>query len=126
MRQTYLFLRFTMNCLTLGVFNFACSGIALPPRHGKRPNTHHNYGCPTRHRCFTGQFNRELSFAPQAATYYVSTVGNDDSSGDAAHPWTTIQHAVDSVGPGDTILVLAACTPGRASKPPVQRMPGSP
>jgi len=41
-----------------------------------------------------------------ATTYYVSPYGNDSNDGlslDAA--WATIQHAADTIGPGDTVLV---------------------
>jgi parallel beta-helix repeat protein len=40
-----------------------------------------------------------------AGTYYVSTTGSDANDGSFSAPWLTIQHAVDSVGPGDTIYV---------------------
>jgi hypothetical protein len=40
-----------------------------------------------------------------AATYYVNSTGNDANPGTVTQPWRTIQHAVDSVGPGDTIYV---------------------
>src|SRR5271165_94414 len=39
------------------------------------------------------------------ATFYVAPNGKDGNSGMATFPWATIQHAVDSIGPGDTILV---------------------
>lgn len=42
-----------------------------------------------------------------AGTYYVSTTGSDANDGSLSSPWLTIQHAVDSVGPGDTIYVRA-------------------
>lgn len=42
-----------------------------------------------------------------AGTYYVSTTGSDANDGSLSSPWLTIQHAVDSVGPGDTICVTA-------------------
>lgn len=38
-------------------------------------------------------------------TYYVATNGNNGNSGSAAAPWLTLQYAVDTVAPGDTILV---------------------
>nr|MBC8248539.1 right-handed parallel beta-helix repeat-containing protein [Anaerolineales bacterium] len=37
--------------------------------------------------------------------YYVSPDGDDANPGSFDQPWRTIQHAVDSVGPGDTIWV---------------------
>ena len=43
--------------------------------------------------------------AAARATYYVSTNGNDVGDGSAAHPWATLRHADEVVGPGDTVLV---------------------
>ena len=40
-----------------------------------------------------------------SAAYYVSTTGLDSHTGSQDSPWQTIQHAVDSVNNGDTILV---------------------
>src|SRR5436189_3937979 len=47
-----------------------------------------------------------------ANTYYVSTQGNDNNPGTAAAPWATLQYAVDTIAPGDTILVGAGTYPG--------------
>jgi len=38
-------------------------------------------------------------------TYYVSTLGRDSNPGTFSKPWKTIQHAADSVHPGDTVYV---------------------
>ncbi|MBW1811873.1 MAG: right-handed parallel beta-helix repeat-containing protein, partial [Deltaproteobacteria bacterium] len=38
-------------------------------------------------------------------TFSVAPNGSDDNDGSPASPWATIQHAVDSVAPGDTILI---------------------
>ena len=40
-----------------------------------------------------------------AADYYVATNGNDGWPGTSAQPWLTLQHAVDSIAPGDTAYV---------------------
>ncbi|HWP41653.1 MAG TPA: right-handed parallel beta-helix repeat-containing protein, partial [Blastocatellia bacterium] len=40
-----------------------------------------------------------------ANTYYVATTGSDNNPGTQAEPWRTLQHAVDAIMPGDTILV---------------------
>jgi parallel beta-helix repeat protein len=40
-----------------------------------------------------------------ATTYYVSTTGSDNNAGSAQSPWATLQQAVDTIAPGDTILV---------------------
>jgi len=37
--------------------------------------------------------------------YHVATDGEDGNDGSNDRPWGTIQHAVDSIAPGDTILV---------------------
>ncbi len=49
------------------------------------------------------------STASMAETFYVAPppTGSDNNSGDQGSPWATLQHAVDSVQPGDTILVRA-------------------
>ncbi len=38
-------------------------------------------------------------------TFYVAPTGDDANPGTEAAPWRTIQHAADSVGPGDTVLI---------------------
>jgi hypothetical protein len=45
-----------------------------------------------------------LSTAP-AATNYVSLQGQDAAAGTLAAPWRTLQHAVDSLKPGDTVFI---------------------
>src|ERR1700687_5344438 len=40
-----------------------------------------------------------------ATTFYVSPQGNDAHAGTSQQPWATLQHAVDTIAPGDTILV---------------------
>ncbi|MDH5384923.1 MAG: DUF1565 domain-containing protein [Candidatus Aminicenantes bacterium] len=42
-----------------------------------------------------------------AARYYVSPSGDDSNPGTIQSPWRTIQHAADSVNPGDTVQVKA-------------------
>lgn len=42
-----------------------------------------------------------------AARYYVSPSGDDSNPGTIQSPWRTIQHAADSVNPGDTVQVRA-------------------
>ena len=46
-------------------------------------------------------------FGARAATYHVSVQGNNADAGTEAKPWRTIQHAVDSLKPGDTAIVGA-------------------
>jgi hypothetical protein len=45
--------------------------------------------------------------AAMANTYYVSTSGNDSNAGTISLPWRTIQHAANTVKPGDTVYVRA-------------------
>jgi parallel beta-helix repeat protein len=40
-----------------------------------------------------------------AGNFYVSPTGSDLSTGSKQTPWATLQHAVDTIQPGDTILV---------------------
>jgi len=55
--------------------------------------------------------SRAYTAAPPAASashpYYVSPEGNDHAGGTAAHPWATLQHAVDAV-PGGAVILLDA------------------
>ncbi len=57
----------------------------------------------------------------QAAVCYVSTDGSDANAGTSAKPWATLQHAVDTVEPGDTIVVregsYAGCRIARSGLP---------
>jgi parallel beta-helix repeat protein len=47
-----------------------------------------------------------------ARTFYVANVGNDRNGGTRSEPWATLQHAVDTIAPGDTILVRAGTYSG--------------
>jgi len=54
-----------------------------------------------------------LAAASAAATDVHVAIGGDDANpGTEGSPWATIQHAVDSVGPGDRILVHAGTYDG--------------
>jgi hypothetical protein len=44
--------------------------------------------------------------AAQAATYYVSTNGNNSNAGTETAPFKTIQHAADVAKAGDTVIVM--------------------
>jgi hypothetical protein len=68
------------------------------------------------------------------ATYYVATGGGDSNPGTAGQPWLTLDKAVNSVQPGDTIIVgpgtYAGCTitvSGEEGKPKTLKaeVPGS-
>ena len=62
-----------------------------------------------------------LAESAQANTFYVATSGNNANPGSQAQPWLTLQHAVDHINPGDTILVAsgtyAGCRIGRSGQP---------
>lgn len=45
-------------------------------------------------------------------TYYVATTGSDTNDGSMGAPWKTIQNAGPTVGPGDTVVVLAGTYDG--------------
>jgi hypothetical protein len=47
-----------------------------------------------------------------AGTFYVAPTGHDSNAGTSASPWATLQHAVDMISPGDTILVEAGTYAG--------------
>ncbi|MHC4712023.1 MAG: putative Ig domain-containing protein [Planctomycetota bacterium] len=48
----------------------------------------------------------------QGATYYVATNGSDSNPGTSSQPWLTLQHAVDTISSGDTILVSSGTYDG--------------
>jgi hypothetical protein len=53
-----------------------------------------------------GQATANVAAAPPSGpTFFVATTGSDGNPGTAAAPWRTIQHAVNSVPAGATILV---------------------
>jgi len=59
-----------------------------------------------------------------ATTYYVATNGSDSNPGTSAQPWATLQHAADTMQPGDTTLIrtgtylgFRAETPGQSGAP---------
>lgn len=63
-------------------------------------------------------------WACQAGNYYVSPTGSDSNPGSVHAPWATLQHAVDSIQPGDTILVQSGTYVGcRIENPGTQHKP---
>lgn len=40
-----------------------------------------------------------------ASTFYISTSGNDSNAGTATSPWRTLQHAIQTIRPGDVVHV---------------------
>lgn len=54
----------------------------------------------------TGEAGVDVTASSQSGpSFYVAATGNDKNPGTAAAPWATIQHAVDTVPAGATILV---------------------
>jgi hypothetical protein len=42
---------------------------------------------------------------PTGKLYYVAVSGSDDNPGTLDQPWRTVQHAADSLAPGDTVYI---------------------
>lgn len=60
----------------------------------------------TRPRSTTSTTEAETATtAREPATYHVSTSGDDDGGGSEAQPWRTLQHALEALHPGDTLVV---------------------
>ena len=56
---------------------------------------------------FVSVFTRFTPIQADTNQYlYVSTSGSDSNPGTESQPWRTIQHAVDSVDPGETIFIM--------------------
>jgi len=53
-----------------------------------------------------------LAGTASATTYYVSPTGNDVANGSSSAPWQTLQHAVETIAPGDVILVRSGTYAG--------------
>lgn len=53
-----------------------------------------------------------LASSSFATTYYVATTGSDANTGSSTAPWSTLQHAVETIAPGDTILVRSGSYAG--------------
>jgi len=47
------------------------------------------------------------SSSAEARNFVVAKTGSDTNTGDAAHPFLTIQHAANIAYPGDTITIRA-------------------
>ena len=62
-----------------------------------------------------------LSTTASGGTFYVSPSGMDSNPGAQSQPWLTLQHAVDAIQPGDTILVesgtYVGCRIGNSGQP---------
>ena len=48
-----------------------------------------------------------VALALHATTYYVGTTGSDSNAGTLGSPWLTIQHSVNNMACGDTLIVLS-------------------
>ena len=61
----------------------------------------------------TGQPTKLSTPVPNSGRlFYVDPNGSDENDGSQAAPWSTIQHAVDNITPGDTILVQSGIYAG--------------
>ena len=60
----------------------------------------------------TGAAVLYLGGIASAATFYVAPNGNDMFNGSSSAPWATLQHAVETIAPGDTILVRSGTYAG--------------
>ncbi len=56
-------------------------------------------------KTFIVAFLSSAVLCANAAEFYVATNGDDSLPGSPAQPWRTIQHAANSVSPGDTVFV---------------------
>lgn len=71
---------------------------------GRRTNANRRLNTGGRGR--TRQLRGEpLEARALLATLYVATTGSDSNPGTSDAPWRTLQYAVDTIRPGDTILV---------------------
>lgn len=61
--------------------------------------------CTTRRAPVLGALLWLASPAASAADYYVSTDGDDGDDGTETEPWRSIQHAAETLGPGDTVYI---------------------
>ncbi len=52
-----------------------------------------------------GNLAVDTSYAASGNEYYVAVTGSDQNSGSADAPWRTLQKAVNSLDPGDTLYV---------------------
>ena len=55
----------------------------------------------------TASLTVNANIASPGSAFFVAKTGNDAGNGDKAHPWKTIQHAVDTARAGQTVNVEA-------------------
>jgi parallel beta-helix repeat protein len=71
---------------------------------------------PSRARLCLEQLESRLALS----SFYVAPTGKDSNAGTRAAPWLTLQHAVDTIQPGDMILVesgtYAGCRIGNSGR----------
>jgi hypothetical protein len=61
------------------------------------------FGCGSRNASAPAAV--DAAAGADGVTYYVATNGSDENPGAFAMPWRTLQHAAETVRPGDTVLV---------------------
>lgn len=81
-----------------------CSRSQCAPKSPPAPtsSSHHRSRL-----CFAVVVFLSLTQAGSADTFYVAPGGSNSNSGDATHPWLTLQFAADQVDAGDTVIVRA-------------------
>lgn len=67
-----------------------------------------------------------LALPAGATTWYVANGGSDADPGTLAQPWATLQHAADTVQPGDTIVVRGGTYAGVQFDDAASGTPGHP
>jgi hypothetical protein len=98
--------------------------MIAPPEECRRneasPNAGLTTASPRRSRCHRPAFE---SFEDKLllSSLYVASGGSDSADGSAQRPWATLQHAADSVAPGDTVHVA----PGQYNSAVVTRTSGT-
>jgi parallel beta-helix repeat protein len=105
-----------------GTYNFALTSGSLPAGLSLNSTAGVVSGTPTtvgtssftvsavdaNNASLTGSQDYALTVAASSGqTFYVATTGNDNNSGSASAPFKTLQHAMMSLQPGDTLDVEA-------------------
>jgi parallel beta-helix repeat protein len=63
---------------------------------------------------------------PTGQTFYIAPSGNDTNPGNEAKPWQTLQHAADTLKPGETVLVKSGTYTGGCLRIKTSGLPDQP
>jgi len=109
-------MRASVRATAISHLAFACTVVLSNPHRRSEPASSmagfvaERSGCMNR-SCLVSVLAVALILAAcrhsTAATYYVATSGDDAASGTSGSPWKTIQQALNTAAPGDTVLVGA-------------------